>query len=289
MKKILLFGIFSVLLSLGIYSCHDRKGAEEPINSNITPKSMEFVGIEHNQLLEESFQFLRKGYNSKNLSNRNTLQNKQSLENFLISKIQSNNKYSITSNKLGAKNIKTFFDSSKNMNQKEDYSLQIPNEIRLYLKDLDIILNQIDFNKKNDIEDKISALEEKINKDNNLSDKNRIIIFSATQTARYSYDYWKKNIYKWESLNSNKKEENLILLKYSTFDNSEKDPKDNGTEHGKDIVKADVAGAVGGAVGAVVINVIPGAGQVGYGGAIIGGAVAGSVAEGAKKLLDWAW
>ncbi|CAI8163606.1 MAG: Uncharacterised protein [Bacteroidota bacterium] len=60
-------------------------------------------------------------------------------------------------------------------------------------------------------------------------------------------------------------------------------------EDAKDIVKADVGGAVAGAAGAWIVNVVPGAGQVAYGGAIVGGAVAGSVGVAVTKFLDWIW
>ncbi|PKV48446.1 hypothetical protein ATE84_0445 [Aquimarina sp. MAR_2010_214] len=42
------------------------------------------------------------------------------------------------------------------------------------------------------------------------------------------------------------------------------------------VVAADAGGAVGGAVGALAVNLIPGLGQVAYGGAIVGGAIGGS-------------
>jgi len=53
------------------------------------------------------------------------------------------------------------------------------------------------------------------------------------------------------------------------------------------VVKGDVAGAIGGAAGAWAVNVIPGAGQVAFGGAIVGAGVAGSVGVAVYEVFDY--
>ncbi len=69
--------------------------------------------------------------------------------------------------------------------------------------------------------------------------------------ARYSFKYWAENSKKWSELSA----------------------KPTTMSTGGDIAKADVAGAIGGAAGAWAVNVIPGAGQLTYGTAIISGGV----------------
>ena len=301
MKKNVFKIVIASLIIIGglvFYSCQtDKKNEiEKPNKSSITAKSMEFVGIEHNQLLEESFQFLRKEHRKNSYVARTIDNRKQRLEDFLISRVESNNKYSKESNELAVANIKKAFssestsvsrvsisnESSISISNESSISIDFPEEIKGYLEDLDKILDQIGSN--TDVGKKISNLEKRIEMDNKLTEKNLIILFSATQTAKYSYAYWSKNADKWKFLS---KEGTLRAIRRSADSNSEQGNSNSGWETTKDIVKYDVAGAAGGAAGAAIVNVIPVAGQVAYGSAIVGGAVAASVTEGVKKLLDW--
>lgn len=298
MKKIhFLIGIIVLFITgIGVYSCQSDKDSNNGKTNVITAESLEFVGIEHNQMLEECFEFLKKEYQNNNLSNKSLIDKKQKLEDFLISKIQANTRYSKESNDLGVENIKKTFLSTKSREVSkpltgsiDNFAVEIPSQVKEYLKELYEVLDEIDINKSNtNIERQISALERKIEKDNSLTEKDLIILFSSTQTARYSYKYWKENIHKWESLNPNKS--NLTLKKIgisNIYANSENG--DCFCNHAKDIVKYDVGGAVGGATTAAIVNAVPGWGQVAYGSAIVGGAAAASVTEGVKKLLDWLW
>lgn len=291
MKKNVFKIVIASLIIIGglvFYSCQtDKKNEiEKPNKSSITAKSMEFVGIEHNQLLEESFQFLRKEHRKNSYVARTIDNRKQRLEDFLISRVESNNKYSKESNELAVANIKKAFSSESTIVSRvsisNESSIDFPEEIKGYLEDLDKILDQIGSNI--DVGKKISNLEKRIEMDNKLTEKNLIILFSATQTAKYSYAYWSKNGDKWKFLS---KEGTLRAIRRSADSNSEQGNSNSGWETTKDIVKYDVAGAAGGAAGAAIVNVIPVAGQVAYGSAIVGGAVGASVTEGVKKLLDW--
>lgn len=291
MKKNVFKIVIASLIIIGglvFYSCQtDKKNEiEKPNKSSITAKSMEFVGIEHNQLLEESFQFLRKEHRKNSYVARTIDNRKQRLEDFLISRVESNNKYSKESNELAVANIKKAFSSESTIASRVSISnestIDLPEEIKGYLEDLDKILDQIGSN--TDVGEKISNLEKRIEMDNKLTEKNLIILFSATQTAKYSYAYWSKNADKWKFLS---KEGTLRAIRRSADSDSEQGNSNSGWETTKDIVKYDVAGAAGGAAGAAIVNVIPVAGQVAYGSAIVGGAVGASVTEGVKKLLDW--
>ena len=301
MKKNVFKIVIASLIIIGglvFYSCQtDKKNEiEKPNKSSITAKSMEFVGIEHNQLLEESFQFLKKEHRKNSYVARTIDNRKQRLEDFLISRVESNNKYSKESNELAVANIKKAFSSESTIASRVSISnasrvsisnestIDFPEEIKGYLEDLDKILDQIGSN--TDVGEKISNLEKRIEMDNKLTEKNLIILFSATQTAKYSYAYWSKNADKWKFLS---KEGTLRAIRRSADSGSEQgnSNSNSGWETTKDIVKYDVAGAAGGAAGAAIVNVIPVAGQVAYGSAIVGGAVGASVTEGVKKLLDW--
>lgn len=291
MKKNVFKIVIASLIIIGglvFYSCQtDKKNEiEKPNKSSITAKSMEFVGIEHNQLLEESFQFLKKEHRKNSYVARTIDNRKQRLEDFLISRVESNNKYSKESNELAVANIKKAFSSESTIASRVSISnestIDFPEEIKGYLEDLDKILDQIGSN--TDVGEKISNLEKRIEMDNKLTEKNLIILFSATQTAKYSYAYWSKNADKWKFLS---KEGTLRAIRRSADSDSEQGNSNSGWETTKDIVKYDVAGAAGGAAGAAIVNVIPVAGQVAYGSAIVGGAVGASVTEGVKKLLDW--
>lgn len=102
------------------------------------------------------------------------------------------------------------------------------------------------------LKNKVSKLEESINNDK-LSNNELAILYSATNMAKSSFDYWEKNIQKWNNL----KNKTTIQQKLE------------GPSPWTTIAAADVSGAVGGAVYAVVMNVIPGAGQVAYGATIL--------------------
>ncbi len=118
----------------------------------------------------------------------------------------------------------------------------------------------------------IISLELEIENDNSLNNDQLIILYSATEIAKYSYTYWSDNWKKWASLNNNG---NKIVYGNKI------------ANVGGDIVIGDVAGGVAGGVGALAVNLIPGPGQVAYGGAIIGGAVTGSAYVAVDAFLHW--
>lgn len=102
-----------------------------------------------------------------------------------------------------------------------------------------------------------------------LSEKEAQIILIGTEIGKSSLAYWSENIADWEKLNS-----------------EETGSKTEGWFSWSKVAGSDVAGAVGGAVAAAVVNVVPGAGQVAYGGAIVGGAAGGSAASAVSQVWD---
>lgn len=261
--KLSILGLLAFFLSATIFiSC--SKDSEE-INSkeeSITAKKLEFVGEDHNSILDKTYTFLKS--NDQN-------QNKAKLEEFLIDDTKSNTRYSKKSNEIGIECIKKEF-SRTTFASKSLYSKNTTDELsiveELYLDKLNLILSNVGFNDSN-VFLNISKLEKEIEADEKLDDKQLITLFSATQTARYSYTYWSENYNKWMALANNTSNRQAKIMK------------------AKDVVKADVAGAVGAAAATWVANVVPGAGQVAYGSAIAAGAAAGSIGQMALDLLDW--
>jgi hypothetical protein len=261
--KLSILGLLAFFLSATFFiSCSKDS---EGINSKeelITAKELEFVGKDHNSILDKTYAFLKN--NPQN-------QNKAKLEEFLINDTKSNTRYSQKSNDIGIECIKKEFNRTS-FASKSLYSKTTTNELSVieesYLDKLNIILSNVGFN-DNSVFLNISKLEKEIEADENLDNKQLITLFSATQTARYSYTYWSENFNKWAALANNSSNKQAKTMK------------------GKDVVKADVAGAVGAAAATWVANAVPGAGQVAYGSAIVAGAAASSVGQAVLELLDW--
>lgn len=261
--KLSILGILAFFLSAIIFiSCSKESEGLDSKEELITAKELEFVGKDHNAILDKTYAFLKN--NPQN-------QNKARLEEFLINDTKSNTRYSQKSNDIGIERIKEEFNSTSSAS-KSLYSKKTADDLgvaeELYLDKLNVILSNVGFN-DNNVFLNISKLEKEIEADEQLDDKQLITLFSATQTARYSYTYWSENYNKWAALANNTSNKQAKTMK------------------GKDVVKADVAGAVGAAAATWVANAVPGAGQVAYGSAIVAGAAATSVGQAVLELLDW--
>lgn len=266
MKKLKPFIILFLFLigTLSFNSCSENESIEKT-EQKFKAKDLEFIGIEHNIMLEKSYDFLKEN----KISNKSSKIRKD-LESFLISTVEKNNKYPDYSNKMGIENIKLAF-GNKRLSFKNSISsneeLNLSEKVKYYLDNIYEILGEVDFSENDKIEKLISELERDVQNEEDLKNEELLIIFSATQTAKYSYNYWKNNSDKWIDLNPNSNR--------------------NQRSPGGDLVKADVTGAVGAAVGAAAANFVLGAGTVAYGGAIIAGGVGNSAIEGINQLIDW--
>lgn len=295
MKYIKPLIILIFVASLIIYSCStENSDIDRNIETGIIKaKSVEFFGIEHNKMLEEAYQFLENQSKNESLKNKSNKIKKQNLEDFLISIVETDGKYSESVKQKGIENIRNVFNQkltlSKVLNTHKSKS-SISNIEETYLKKLEEIIDKVDFNLENGISDKIIDLEKEIENDETLKNEQLLVLFSATQTAKYSYTYWKENWEKWVAL---QEIPNKVLKHNNAFSKNDEECTDGhcgcNCEDAKDIVKADVAGAAGAAVGAAAANIVVGPGTVAYGGAIVAGGVGNSVVEGVKKLLDWLW
>lgn len=255
MKKI---GILTLVL-LTVFSCSEELEENTIQHENrLLAKDVEFLGIEHNEGLQDAFTFLEKSKQDKgNFDIKSEIKN---LETFLILRANSNSKYPKQSNQIGVELTKKVFKNPRYFTQPNEKGKRITDDLSVaekeYLDQLDQILKNAKRGDLN-ISKRITDLENEIENDLELDNNQLLVLFSATQTAKYSYQYWVKNAENWANLISNKANKGWLDDLYL-------------------VVASDAAGGVGGAVGALAVNLIPGLGQVAYGGAIVGGAVGAS-------------
>ncbi|MBS4041660.1 MAG: hypothetical protein KGZ81_13815 [Flavobacteriales bacterium] len=227
----------------------------------ITAKDLEFVGVQHNEIVDKTYYALYDGEISEKES-------QIFVSDFLINTLLNLPDYTKESNLLGA----MYASQNVLLGKAEFRTLYegVPDKIltrkeKEYLDKLYSIVDKYNDNLERIISE-IKNLEDEISKHTEFDEKQLITLFSATNLGKFSLEYWVRNEEKWALLSQK-----------------------SAGRHAKDIVKGDIAGGVGGAVGAWVVNVIPGAGQVAYGSAIIGGAVGTSVTVAVVKVLDWLW
>lgn len=263
MKQIIKL-VFGLLITMTFFQSCEKD--DNSLSTKINAKQLEFVGVEHNIMLNEVYDYIKN-------ENLNKETGKSKIESFLISKISSLKEYSKQSRDIGNNYAKDIFSKKIKLNSSLKLANKSSNSLTdNYINRLDQILTNIDFN-DNSVLEAINSIEQEIEQDGNLTNEDMITLLSATQVSRYSYNYWSENWDKWLAL-ANKNKSSLYKSAKTT-------------SAGGDIVKGDVAGAIGGAAGAWAVNVIPGAGQVAYGGAIIGAGVAGSVGVAVYELFDY--
>ncbi len=259
--------LFFLGLTFPFQACYQDPAPEIP---TIQAHELELIGVEHNEKLQDTFEFLLANQNS--LGRKSPIANKQVLEDFLIAQIESNTQYPANMNAIGVAYTKRLFVTSKSARQQVyPDSLELGEKVKLYLEKLNTILSVEAFGDSR-IHQEIKVLEETIALEKDLSERELVLLYSATSIASHSYTYWSENYENWEQLGPG-----------GTSQQSYK------TGPAGNIVKADVAGGVAGAAGAWAVNAFVGPGQVAYGGAILGGAVSGSVFQGVYEFLDWAW
>lgn len=261
--------LFFLGLTFPFQACQQGPTPEIPI---IQAAEFQFIGVEHNEKLQDTFEFLVANQNS--MGRKSMLSNKKAVEQFLIAEQESNTKYPASMIAIGVAYTKQLFVSSKHQFARQQVypeSLELGKKVKLYLEKLNVILSVEAFGDPS-VHQEIKVLEETIALEKDLSDRELVLLYSATSIASHSYTYWSENYENWEQLGPS----GTLQQSYKTG------PAGN-------IVKADVAGAVAGAVGALAVNVVIGPGQVAYAGAIVGGAATGSVYQGVIEFLDWVW
>jgi hypothetical protein len=222
-----------------------------------TSSQFDKIGKEHNRMLDVAYDNIV----AKNITNAT----KTELIPILQESLGAVYTYSTVDLTLGKKNIaeigKTPINIDKNFYTIEN-ATEISQPTRIYLDKLHNLV-MLQTLTAAQIVTGIEKLENDIYADGKINNEQLLIFYSGSFVAKNSTIYWDSNITKWENLSS-------PIHRVRP----------------KRILGADVGGAVIGAVGAALVNVVPGAGQVAYGSAIVAGAACGSLAEALSQAMD---
>ena len=255
-----------ILVSILLVACFNDSDLKD--KSRVKAKDLECIGIEHNKMLASTL------FELKRLNEEENHWNQFDLKEFLKGELRNNPIVSEESLGQGYESIDLVFKNAKRFNrglEGDQINLDdVAAEARPYLKRLFNLFDNLNVH-DNSIFNEIEKLERDISSNERLANNDLVLLYAATQTGKYSFEYWSQHMDEWRELG-----------------NAKGVMKDPGEVAGN-IVKADIEGAVGGAVGALAVNVAVGPGQVAYGGAILGGAAGNSAIEAFSYLLDWAW
>ena len=287
LKKVI-FSIFGMaLLATGFVACSSDDNAttknEEKVEVNEVKSNsverfhysdFEFIGVEHNAILGGVLEDIIKDSNIKNedlgIEMSNYIFEKSS-------KLISSDKEVEYSKHVIDEMIYNPIDVTKNLYPIEKQDILSDNS-KVVLDELHKVLfseNEISI-MINDIEE----IERLSYNDVNLTNSDLYVIFTATSIAKNTIEYWEVNYDNWSS--ALKERESLLENNYTLLAARKKGIG----RHFAEIVAADVGGGVFAAAGAWIVNVVPGWGQIAYGGAIVMGAVSGSGGVATLKIAD---
>lgn len=291
MKKLKSIAILLVFFigTLAFIQC-DNENNNLVEENRIKASDLEFVGKEHNRILEETFERIKETRKEdfKNFG-RDLQKDFVMLEETMTSLIKSDDKYSKEEKEQGLKGLKWSFEENF-INKRGASSLEnienVSEKVIEYLNKLDLILSNINVTEgtKNSFISEIESLEKLVEEDNLIDEEGKIIIFSGTQTAKYSVVFWRDNIADIidSTLHSQNSARGRMHCSCCTCNKPAEFNKTVG-----EIAKADATGAVGGAVSAVAANAVVGPGTVAYGTAIVTGAAGNSAKAIAEKVWGW--
>jgi hypothetical protein len=273
--RISLLAIVSLLVFI-TFGCEDdnleNNYNTKKTNNFLSESQIEIIADKHNQAMNKVISGLKE--NDANQNSIVEIINNQ-LNEYYRKNLSTDNEIS-----SAIEYSEESVDSIINLDDNSQYNNKSPIKIIIdkYSEDLNAtqidLLNQIDRtidNSMSDFENAITNLNN-IENDaiNNLTKEQAQPIIAGTKVGKASLRYWKNNHEEWKQAITN----NNFQLKDDWFD-------------WNDVEGADVAGGVGGAVGAAVVNLLPGAGQVSYVGAILGGAAAGSATSAVNQVWDY--
>ena len=277
-KKNYLF-ILTILLTSAYIGCSENeiteKNSEETSSQHlITLDEAKLMGIQHN----EGMAFVLDELNKTDLQKLSSKQKKEKAQKlvheFLSEEYSENKDFAIQTAKEELKRLMRLNQAQKSSKSSSSESIilavaddlgdKISTKQRVLLEKIDKIMS----NDWEGLEATIQKFNEIENEAQSLPEKDRGVIYVAAEIGKNSAEYWNENLNKWNSSLTNSKRPMTKEMDWGA------------------VGKWDVAGGVGGATGALAVNLIPGAGQVAYTGAIVGGAVAGSVGEATFQILD---
>ncbi len=261
-----------------LFACNKEKVINENLNKSdlITLQEFEDIGKEHNKALDKVLTGLKEGAVSykKNRDNIEKIINHE-LNKFYEDNIddedldcaikQSEKEVSKFINRANDNAFKSDDSQTPLQSVIEEYSANLSKTQCKFLIEIDNAISQsgdnaeVIISKLNSIQEK--ALEE-------LSVEESQVVLAGTEVGKASIQYWSENIEEWKEVLGEGGKTNKSSFSWSELGGS------------------DVAGAVGGATYAVVINLIPGAGQAAYGGTIIATAAGASATDAVMQLWN---
>ncbi|NQY09710.1 MAG: hypothetical protein HRT71_09380, partial [Flavobacteriales bacterium] len=199
----------------------------------------------------------------------------------------SNTDYDTTGIEVTVSYIEEIFSSTssnyqanaKSISNNSDYKYS--QEHNLYIEELFHLFDDTLETSHATLFQSIVLLEKEIEQNERLTEQELISLFSATQVAQHSYTYWSYHFEDWLILGD-------ITKKHGGGRGNRKPNRSSTMGHrALNIAKGDVGGALAGAAGAWAVNIVPGMGQVAYGGAILGASVAGSTGAAFMEITNY--
>lgn len=280
MKK-LIKSVFLILLSFIFSQCGQDENIQTPIL--LSDLDVKNIALTHNDALNQVFLGLKKQkitgeLNTKNFETIVNIVNSE-LTDFYSSHYVGEINFQKSADYFSRNEVSKYANNPSGSIYRTKSGLtpieSVIDEYKTYLSSQQIqLLSRCDKALVNSLEDSDAAITEldaiQATAKQNLSQQDAQIIIIGTEIGKASISYWKENFNEWQEL----------------IAPTSSQARTTGWFSGGEVVGADVAGGIGGAVGAAVVNVVPGAGQVAYGGAILGGAAGASAADAVMQVWN---
>lgn len=269
------FFSLTIFAVLGILSACKKDGKQSTeLNEQLKAEDFAYIGKAHNQQLAVVYNALLKSKKpSGSITNsRLSMTENQALdiaEETIVDEVNLNTSLPSTIKTIAIDYVTNTFSGVPVMENNKLYTQalasSLPQSIISILDRIDLLLVDADSSLVS-LNTGLNAIEAEV-PSLNLSLQHQGIVYSATNIARFTSQYWVENVNAWLELGQgNLGGRNSFIARTTGF-----------WGWLKSVGGGDVAGGVSAAAGAWVANVVIGPGTVAYGGAIITGAVGCSV------------
>lgn len=271
MKKIIFGGFFLALISITIVSCTKKV---QPNPNTVQSDYFEKIGEYHNDGLDFMLESLKHSL-GKGSTKEAWMSELEDLELSLYEFSKSDKTHFVFEKESDSEIVKTMLTGyakrstlkSGLNNPYTDIEEYLNETIKHYLAIMESAIDQ-----GSTIEEIVSSLtqirgtiESQVTREYDL-----FVLLSTVEVAISSTEYWWVKIIEWR---------NAFNV----------DGKVSPQAAARNIAKADLAEAAGGAAYAWIMNMVPGAGQVGYGATIGTVALGASTYEAANTIINWLW
>ncbi len=276
MKKVSFF--YLVILSVFIFSCNKQEFTDHDFGKSelLSQEEIEKIALAHNKALDEVLNGLEE-------QNFNFPEHKDNLDNLLNRELNAFYEEQLTTGleksaaiEQSERAVSRFLPEGYPVLEKsapyesplmaimDAHAENLSDSQCFYLSQIDEMLSE-SFQTVDVLIHELNSIQAAARED--LTAKDAQVIMAAAEIGKASLRYWSENIDKWKEVVG----EGGTPLK--------------GWFNWKRVAVSDVSGAVGGAVTAAVVNVVPGAGQVSYAGAILGAAAGASTADAVRQVI----